>query len=212
LVLSIAVSEGWSLHQLDVQNAFLHGVLGEDVFMKQPPGFVDSNFPSYHCKLDKALYGLKQAPQTWYSRLSDKLHSLGFQSSKADISLFYYKKGATTMFILVYVDGIIIAGSSSSATDVFLQDLNADFALKDLGPLHYFLGIEVQRTATGLVLHQEKYANDLLRQVGMLSCKPAITPLSATEKLSAQGGGGKHLVLMMQLNIKALLALFSISL
>jgi hypothetical protein len=188
LVWSIAVSQGWSLHPLDVQNAFLHDILEEDVFMKQPPEFVDSNFPSYHCKLDKALYGLKQAPQPWYSRLSDKLHSLGFQSSKADISLFYYKKGATTMFILVYVDGIIIAGSSSSATDVFLQDLNADFALKDLGPLHYFLGIEVQRTATGLVLHQEKYANDLLRRVGMLGYKPAITPLYATEKLSTQGG------------------------
>jgi hypothetical protein len=78
LVLSIAVSEGWSLHQLDVQNAFLRVVLGEDVFMKQSSGFVDSNFPSYHCKLDKALYGLKQAPWVWYSRLSDKLHSLGF--------------------------------------------------------------------------------------------------------------------------------------
>jgi hypothetical protein len=210
LVLSIAVSEGWSLHQLDVQNVFLHGVLGEDVFMKQPPGFVDSNFPSYHCKLDKALYGLKQAPRAWYSRLSDKLHSLGFQSSKADISLFYYKKGVTTMFILVYVDDIIIASSSSSVVDALLRDLNANFALKDLDPLHYFLGIEVQRTATGLVLRQEKYANDLLRRVGMLGFKPTITPLSATEKLSAQGG--KHLVLMMQLNIKALLALFSISL
>jgi hypothetical protein len=114
------------------------------------------------------------------------------------------------MFILVYVDDIIIASSSSSAVDVFLRDLNADFALKDLGPLHYFLGIEVQRTATGLVLHQEKYANDVLRRVGKLGYKPAITPLYATEKLSVQGG--KHLVLMMQLNIKALLALFSISL
>jgi hypothetical protein len=78
LVWSIAVSHGWSLHPLDVQNAFLHDILEEDVFMKQPPEFVDSNFPSYHCKLDKALYGLKQAPQPWYSRLSDKFHSLGF--------------------------------------------------------------------------------------------------------------------------------------
>jgi hypothetical protein len=67
LVLSIAVSQGWSLRQLDVQNTFLHGVLKEDVFMKQPPEFVNSNFPSYHCKLDKALYGLKQALRAWYS-------------------------------------------------------------------------------------------------------------------------------------------------
>jgi hypothetical protein len=77
LVLSIAVSQGWSLRQLDVQNVFLHGVLEEDVYMKQPPGFVNPVHPSYHYKLDKALYGLKQAPQAWYSRLSDKLHSSG---------------------------------------------------------------------------------------------------------------------------------------
>jgi hypothetical protein len=78
MVLSLTVSRGWVLHQLDVQNMFLHSILDEDVYMKQPPGFVDSNFPSYHCKLDKALYGLKQAPRVWYSQLSDKLQSLGF--------------------------------------------------------------------------------------------------------------------------------------
>jgi hypothetical protein len=73
LVLSLAVSQSWELRQLDVQNAFLHGILEEEVYMTQPPGFVNSDFPSYHCKLDKALYGLKQAPRAWYSRLSDKL-------------------------------------------------------------------------------------------------------------------------------------------
>jgi hypothetical protein len=78
MVLYFVVSRGWVLRQLDVQNVFLHGILEEDVYMKQPPGFVDSNFPSYHCKLDKALYGLKQAPRVWYSQLSDKLQSLGF--------------------------------------------------------------------------------------------------------------------------------------
>jgi hypothetical protein len=73
LVLSLAVSRGWNLHQLDVKNAFLHVILEEEVFIKQPLGFIDPEFPSYHCKLDKALYGLKQAPCAWYSRLSDKL-------------------------------------------------------------------------------------------------------------------------------------------
>jgi hypothetical protein len=97
--------------------------------------------------------------------------------------LFYYKKGAITIFILVYVDDIIVASSSSSTVDALLRDLNADFALKDLG-------IEVKRTTTGLVLSQEKYANDLLCRAGMLACKPMATPLSSTEKLSAQGGGG----------------------
>ena len=98
LVLSIAMSRGWCLRQLDVQNAFLHGVLDEEVFMKQPPGFEDKSKPLHICKLDKALYGLKQAPRAWYSRLSSKLQALGFSPSKSDTSLFIYNKSNTSIF------------------------------------------------------------------------------------------------------------------
>jgi hypothetical protein len=185
LVLSLAVSQGWSLRQLDVQNAFLHGVLEEDVYMKQPPGFQDSSHPDYHCKLDKALYGLKQAPRAWYSRLSLKLQALGFTSSKADISLFIYKKGAVTIYLLVYVDDIIVTGSCLAAIDALLSDLKAEFPLKDLGPLHYFLGIEVNQLSDGILLTQTKYASDILRRAGMSHCKPATTPLSTSAKLTA---------------------------
>jgi hypothetical protein len=90
LVLSITVSHGWTLCQLDIQNVFFHDVLEEDVFTKQPPKFVDPKFPLHYRKLEKALNGLKHASWAWYSRLSAKLHSLGFKSSKADISLFLY--------------------------------------------------------------------------------------------------------------------------
>jgi hypothetical protein len=208
LVLSIVVSPDWILHQLDVHNVFLHGVLEEVVFMKQPPGFVDPQFLSYHCKLDNALYGLKQAPRAWYSRLSDKLHSLGFQSSKVDISLYLYYKGVVTMFMLVYVDDIIIVSSSSSAVDALLRDLNDDFALKDLGPLQYCLGIQVKRASDVLSLSQEKYSTDLHR-TSMLSCKPSMAPLSSTEKLSQQGGD--HLPPKMLRNAGALLVCYNIS-
>jgi hypothetical protein len=153
--------------------------------MKQPPGFVNAEFPSYHCKLDKALYELKQAPRAWYSCLSDKLQSLGFLSSKADISLFQYHKGSITIVLLVYVDDIIVASSSSAVMEALLGDLKSDFALKDLGPLHYFLGIEVNYIADGLYLSQTKYTTDLLKRAGMLACKSAPTPLSPTGKLSA---------------------------
>jgi hypothetical protein len=102
LVLSIAVSRGWSLRQLDVKNAFLHGVLEEEVYMKQPPGYEDANAPHHICKLDKALYGLKQAPRAWYSRLSTKLQQLGFRPSQGDTSLFIYDKSGITVFVLVY--------------------------------------------------------------------------------------------------------------
>jgi histone deacetylase 1/2 len=112
VILSLAISCGWSLRQLDVQNAFLHGLLEEDVYMHQPPGFEDPNRPNYVCRLDKALYGLKQAPRAWYSRLSEWLIQLGFKASKADTSLFFFSKGGITMFVLVYVDDIIVASST----------------------------------------------------------------------------------------------------
>jgi hypothetical protein len=101
LILAIAVSQGWSLRQLDVQNAFLHGDLDEEVYMYQPSGFSDPSHPSYVCKLDKALCGLKQAPWAWYSKLSTKLVSMGFKASKADTSLFSFRNGSLTMFVLV---------------------------------------------------------------------------------------------------------------
>lgn len=145
LVLSVAVSSNWSLRQLDVQNAFLHGVLEEEVYMRQPLGYEIKGKENHLCKLDKALYGLKQAPRAWYSRLCDKLQTLGFKPSRGDTSLFFYRRGKIIMFMLVYVDDIIVASSSQDATLALLADLRRDFPLKDLGDLHYFLGIEVKR-------------------------------------------------------------------
>jgi histone deacetylase 1/2 len=162
-ILSIAVSRGWNLRQLDVENAFLHGVLNEEVYMRQPPGYEDKTRPHFVCKLDKALYGLKQAPRAWYACLSSKLVDLGFKASKADTSLFYYNKGKTIIYVLIYVDDIIVASSSQEATDALLSDLKKDFALKDLGDLHYFLGMEVKKVQNGSILTQDKYATDLLR-------------------------------------------------
>jgi histone deacetylase 1/2 len=135
-----------------VKNAFIHGVLQEEVYMHQPPGYVDQWYPRYVCKLDKAIYGLKQAPRAWHARLSGKLKALGFVPSQSDASLFYYNKGRYTLFVLVYVDDIIVASSSPTATTALLVDLQQDFALKDLGDLHYFLGIEVKRETNGMIL------------------------------------------------------------
>jgi hypothetical protein len=188
IVPSIAVSRGWSLRQLDVQNVFLHGVLKEEVYMRQPSGYEDTQHPGYVCKLDKAIYGLKQAPRAWYSRLSAKLLQLGFVSSKGDTSLFFLRNKQVTMFILVYVDDIIVVSSSQDATMCLLRNLEKDFALKDLRDLHYFLGIEVTKVKDGILLTQQKYATELLQRVGMISCKSVSTPLSISEKLSAYAG------------------------
>ena len=138
LVLSISAS--WSLHQIDIQNAFLHGDLSEEVFMSQPPGYSHPQFPNHVCKLEKALYGLKQAPRAWFSKLSTKLLSLGFLGSRSDSSLFIYKDSSFEMYVLIYVDDIIITYSKSSVIDELLLVLISDFAVKDLGCLKFFLG------------------------------------------------------------------------
>jgi len=104
---------------------FLHGVLEEDVYMKQPPGYTNPSFPNYVCKLNKSLYGLKQAPRAWYSRLSNKLHELGFHSSKADTSLFFFNQGGITIYFLVYVDDIIVVSSDAAVVDKLLDKLRS---------------------------------------------------------------------------------------
>jgi histone deacetylase 1/2 len=134
----MSVSRGWSLRQLDNKNAFLPSVLKEEVYMKQPTDFESYATPNYICKLDKALYGLKQAPRTWYSRLNTKLHTLRFITSMADTSLFLFDKSGITKYILIYVDDIIVTSSSDQAITALLQHLSSEFALKDLGDLHYF--------------------------------------------------------------------------
>jgi hypothetical protein len=111
VLLSLAVHFDWTIRQLDVSNAFLHGSLNETMFMHQPKGFVDNNNPHFVCKLYKALYGLKQAPRTWFNRLSSFLLELGFIASLVDSSLFILKNDFVLIFMLIYVDDIIITGS-----------------------------------------------------------------------------------------------------
>jgi hypothetical protein len=177
-----------TIHQLDVHNAFLHGVLEEDVLMRQLPGYEDKLHPHYLCKLDKAIYCLKQAPRAWCSRLSEKLQHLCFIASKASTSLFFYNCGKCRMFVLVYVSDIIVASSSTEATNTLVHELHKEFALKDLGDLHHFLGIEATRSDQGLLLTQGRYAAELLRRACMNNCKPVITPLTPSDKLLANDG------------------------
>jgi hypothetical protein len=188
VLLSLAVTRGWSLRQLDVQNAFLHGVLDEEVYMRQPPGFADPDRPAHLCRLVKALYGLKQAPRAWHARLGTALRALGFIPSTTDTSLFLFQRPQVTMYILVYVDDIILVSSSVPAADRLVSSLRTAFAVKDLGKLHYFLGLEVTHDDTGLSMTQKKYSEDLLRRAGMLQCKPALTPMSVTDPLTSDGG------------------------
>ncbi|GJU18613.1 ribonuclease H-like domain-containing protein [Tanacetum coccineum] len=116
-VLSLAASRHWPIHQLDVKNAFLHGDLSETVYMHQPPGFRDSKYPDHVCLLQRSLYGLKQAPRAWFQRFASYITRVGFQSSRCDSSLFIYKHGMDTAYLLLYVDDIILLGYDGWSVD-----------------------------------------------------------------------------------------------
>ncbi|KAD6454838.1 hypothetical protein E3N88_09544 [Mikania micrantha] len=164
-------------------NAFLHGDLHETVYMSQPPGFTDPVGSDYVCRLHKSLYGLKQAPRAWFHRLSTALHTLGFKGSKTDPSLFIYSSQGTLLYMLIYVDDIILTGNNSAAINNVVQQLSTMFALQDMGPLSYFLGIEVVKQGFDMILSQKKYIHTLLARVGLSSAKPVSSPMSTSANL-----------------------------
>ncbi|KAG8474391.1 hypothetical protein CXB51_033766 [Gossypium anomalum] len=161
VILSVAVSKGWKLRQVDVSNAFLNGDLTDEVFMQQPPGYVQSGF----------------------------LTSAGFVLSKSDASLFVHVTTTSTLYVLVYVDDIIITGNELGSIDDFVQQLHSKFSLKDMGDLHYFLGVEVTRMPTrSLHLCQRKYIRDVLDRSGLANAKSVNTPMISSSILSKNDG------------------------
>ncbi|GJV35108.1 putative RNA-directed DNA polymerase [Tanacetum coccineum] len=183
-VLSLVVTNDWPLRQIDIQNAFLHGNLKEQVYMKQPPGFIDPQRPNHVCLLHKSLYDLKQAPCAWFECLSKALFDLGFKGSKMDPSLFIYSREDTLLYILVYVDDIIVTGNNKGTIDNIICQLGFAFALKDLEPLNYFLGIEIVLHVSGILLSQKKCILELLQSVGLSNCNPVSSPMVTLSSLS----------------------------
>nr|GEV58471.1 putative reverse transcriptase, RNA-dependent DNA polymerase, Gag-polypeptide of LTR copia-type [Tanacetum cinerariifolium] len=181
-LLAVATKKGWIIHQLDVNNAFLHGDLDEEVYMKIPKRFAKEG-ETRVCRLRKSLYGLKQASRNWYKKLTSFLLSLNFEQSKADYSLFTYQKAGVYVVILIYVDDVIIVWDNSEKIQQIKQQLDDEFSIKNLGPLKYFLGIEVAKTSDGLVLSQRKYILDILKDSGMLGCRPSAFPFELGTKL-----------------------------
>jgi len=186
-VLSLAYSRGWDMRQIDIQNAFLHGYLDEEVYMTQPPGFSHPSLPNHVCKLQKALYGLKQAPRAWFARLSNRLLELGFTSSKVDSSLFTLR-----------------TASVPAAISDLLQQLRMSFAIKDLGKLNYFLGVKVTPLKTSLLLSQRRYILNLLKRTNMLEVKPISSLMSSSSSLSAFDGDSMEDPLLYQSTVRSL--------
>ncbi|XP_057252225.1 retrovirus-related Pol polyprotein from transposon RE1 [Beta vulgaris subsp. vulgaris] len=185
--LAIAASKNWELHQMDVHNAFLHGDLSEEVYMKLPPGF-QSPSSNMVCRLRKSLYGLKQAPRCWFAKLISALKTYGFCQSYSDYSLFTYTKSGVQINVLVYVDDLILSGNDSAAIQAFKDYLGTCFHMKDLGVLKYFLGLEVARSSSGIFLCQRKYALDIVAESGLLGSKPAATPIEQNHHFGRDDG------------------------
>jgi len=141
LILNIDLSHGWRIRQLDVSNAFLHGNLHERVYLAQPPGFEDHAPPHHVYLLHKALYGLKQAPRAWYMKFINYIQQMGFTQCPYDQSLFYRQQGSGVLLLLIYIDDILLTGSSPSPIYAFITHLSSMFRMKDLGNVHYFFGL-----------------------------------------------------------------------
>ncbi|CAJ2665920.1 unnamed protein product [Trifolium pratense] len=187
LLMAIAASQNWPLFQLDVNTAFLHGDLNEEVYMKPPPG-LDLPHPDLVCKLQRPLYGLKQASRQWNTKLTDTLISSGYIQSKSDYSLFTKQSHAGFTVILVYVDDLVLGGTDMDEITTLKTLLNDKFSIKNLGVLKYFLEFEVDRTSKGISLCQRKYTLDLLNDAGLLGAKPCTTPMQPHLQLHNTSG------------------------
>ncbi|PKU68788.1 putative mitochondrial protein [Dendrobium catenatum] len=153
--------------------------------MKQPRGFEDAQHPTHVCKLRKSIYGLMQSPRQWFQKLTSFLLNLGFTFSKADPSLLHLKQDDTSIFILIYVDDILVTSNNQVKIQQILQSLNSAFSLKQLGDISLYLGIQVIKTTSCYFLTQSHYAHDLLHNAGMSDCKPAPSPAPTKDQRSS---------------------------
>jgi hypothetical protein len=172
----------WKLHQMDVNTTFLNGVIEEEVYIEKPQGFQVEDMTSHVCKLNKALYGLKQAPRACYGRINNFLTSLGFTKSKEDYKFYFKVMKDEPVILLLYVDDLFLTGEEKLITKC-KKRLASKFEMKDLGPIHYFLGLEVWKSLERIFLNQGKYAIEILKRFDILECKPMNTPMEMKLKL-----------------------------
>eukprot|EP00253_Pinus_taeda_P022059 PITA_22059 len=167
---------GWKIHQMDVKTAFLNGKIKEEVYIEQPEGFEIFDHESHVCKLKRALYGLKQTPRAWYTRIDNYFTGLGFTKSEADANLYHIMVEGKPLIIFLYVNDLILTGDDQLIQSC-KEDLVREFEMKDMGLMHYFLGMEVLQKYGEVFVSQGKYANEILRCFHMEKCKPIQTPL-----------------------------------
>jgi hypothetical protein len=189
ILLAYATYHGFKLYQMDVKSTFVNGPIKEEVYVEQPPGFEDSEYPNHVYKLSKALYGLEQAPRAWYECLRDFLITNGFKVGKADPTLFT-KTIAKDLFVCqIYVDDIIFGSTNKSTCEEFSRIMIQKIEMSMMGELNYFLGFQVKQLQEGTFINQTKYTQDILNKFGMKDAKPIKTPMRTNVHLDLDTGG-----------------------
>ncbi|CAL5377981.1 unnamed protein product [Camellia sinensis] len=170
MLLALAAQKGWVIHQMDVKSAFLNGYLKEEIFVEQLEEFAFQRQEEKVCRLKKALYGLKQEPRSWYSRIDAHLVNLGFEKSLSESTLYIKKADDEILVVSLYVDDLLVTGSSKELIDKFKEEMKDVFEMTDLGRMTFFLGMQ---------------------KFSMEECKPTTTPMNQNKKFCKEDGAEK---------------------
>ncbi|GJV57324.1 retrovirus-related pol polyprotein from transposon TNT 1-94 [Tanacetum coccineum] len=189
ILLAYACALDFKLYQMDVKSAFLNGVINEEVYVAQPPGFIDFAKPNYVYKLKKALYGLKQAPKAWYDRLKAFLIKHNYSMGMVDNTLFTKKKDSNIIIVQIYVDDIIFGSTCQEMCDDFAKIMHDEFEMSMMGELNFFLGLQIKQLNDGIFFNQSKYIKEMLKKFGLEDSKPMKTPMSTETKLTRDEEG-----------------------
>ncbi|GJZ90513.1 putative ribonuclease H-like domain-containing protein [Tanacetum coccineum] len=183
LFLAYASFKDFVVYQMDVKSAFLYGKIEEEVYVCQPPGFEDPEFPDKVYKVEKALYGLHQAPRAWYETLSTYLLDNGFQRGQIDKTLFIKRIKSDILLVQVYVDDIIFGSTKKELCTDFEKLMHKKFQMSSMGELTFFLGLQVTQKANGIFISQDKYVDEILKKFGFSTVKTASTPIKTSKPL-----------------------------
>nr|GEY51867.1 retrotransposon protein, putative, Ty1-copia subclass [Tanacetum cinerariifolium] len=190
ILITIAAYYDYEIWQMDVKTAFLDGYLNEEVYMEQPEGFVNPNYPNRVCKLKRSIYGLKQASRQWNKRFDDEIKKFGFTQNRDEPCVYIKASGSNITFVILYIDDILIMGNSIPMLQSVKTYLGKCFAIKDLGEAAYILGIKIYRDRSKRLigLCQSAYIKKILKRYCMENSKRESIPMQEKLKLSKLQG------------------------
>ncbi|GJZ34739.1 retrovirus-related pol polyprotein from transposon TNT 1-94 [Tanacetum coccineum] len=189
ILFAFAAHKSFTVFQMDIKTAFLHGKLKEDVYVCQPKGFINADHPNHVYKLKKALYGLKQASRAWYGELSKFLQQNHFNKGTIDPTLFIRRFDDDILIVQVYVDDIIFGSINPRYTQLFADLMKSRFEMSMMGEMTFFIGLQVNQSPCDIFINQSNYVLEILKKYGMKTCDPVGTPIEIKDKLDLDKNG-----------------------